>query len=62
MSEMAQFKLYIKSEFEERVSKILDLGVDDDKSVFNKSMNNYTTDPTIDTNAIITILQDNESN
>jgi len=38
MSEMAQFKLYIKSEFEDRVSKVLDLGVDDDKSVFKQSL------------------------
>jgi len=35
---MAQFKLYIKSEFEDRVSKVLDLGVDDDKSVFKQSL------------------------
>jgi len=37
MNEMAQFKLYIKNEFEERISKIMDLGIDDDKSVLNKS-------------------------
>ena len=31
MSEMAQFKLYVQHELEERISEMEDLGIDDDK-------------------------------